>query len=364
MANNLPSALITRLNERKENKSLRLLDDQHYLVDFYSNDYLGLGKWESSKKGYLGSTGSRLISGNLRRTEVIEHDLATFFNQEASLFFNSGYDANLGFFSCVPQKGDTVLYDQFIHASVRDGLKLGLANAYSFKHNNLQDLKNKLKRATGTIYIAIESVYSMDGDFSPLNEIVAISESFNAFLIVDEAHAGGVFGSKGEGLVSELGLDRRIFAKIITFGKAYGSHGAIVLGDKILKDYLINFSRPLIYTTALPPHALERIFEVVQQAKEMDSDREILKNRIAYFKAEIQDSKFETGESNSPIQLVYVSGNDEAKSLANKINQAGFAVKAILHPTVALGCERLRICIHSFNTEDQLRQLAKLLKDE
>ena len=360
----IPKALLAKIQDRKQNNSFRTLDDQHHLVDFYSNDYLGLAQWNNDQKAELGSTGSRLISGNYRRTEIIEHELATFFNQKAGLFFNSGYDANLGFFSCVPQKGDTVLYDQFIHASVRDGLKMGLASAFSFKHNDLPDLETKIERAKGTVYVVVESVYSMDGDFSPLKEIAEICENHNAFFVVDEAHAGGIFGPEGQGMVTELELDNRIFAKIITFGKAYGSHGAIVLGDPVLKDYLINFSRPLIYTTALSPHAQERIDAVVKKSSAMKSERELLMKKIGLFRKLMGISNFQIAESESPIQLIFVSGNEAAKQLANKINQAGFAVKAILHPTVAEGNERLRICIHSFNTAQEIEDLAKLFKHE
>lgn len=360
----IPKALLAKLQDRKQNNSFRTLDDQHHLVDFYSNDYLGLAKWENDQKGELGSTGSRLISGNYQRTEVIERELADFFNQEAGLFFNSGYDANLGFFSCIPQKGDTVLYDQFIHASVRDGLKMGLATAFSFKHNDLTDLKTKLERAKGTVYVVVESVYSMDGDFSPLEEIAEICENHNAFLVVDEAHAGGIFGPNGRGMVTELKLDERIFAKSITFGKAYGSHGALILGNVVLKDFLINFSRPLIYTTALSPHAQERINAVVKKSAGMETERDALKKNIHLFRNLVSHSNFQIGESESPIQLVFVSRNEAAKQLAYKINQAGFAVKAILHPTVAEGSERLRICIHSFNTEQEIEDLAKLFKHD
>lgn len=362
--NRVPKSLLAKLQDRKQNNSFRTLDDQHNLVDFYSNDYLGLAQWENARKGQHGSTGSRLISGNYRRTEAIEQELADFFNQAAGLFFNSGYDANLGFFSCVPQKGETVLYDQFIHASVRDGLKMGLASAFSFKHNNLADLKTKIERAKGSVYVVVESVYSMDGDFSPLKEISEICENHNAFLVVDEAHAGGVFGPEGRGIVTELKLDNRVFAKIITFGKAYGSHGALILGDAVLKDFLVNFSRPLIYTTALSPHAQERIDSVVKKSAAMESERKLLMKNIGLFRRLMRSSNFQIAESESPIQLVFVNGNETAKQLAHKINQAGFAVKAILHPTVAEGSERLRICIHSFNTEQEIEDLAKLFKHD
>ena len=277
------------------------------------------------------------------------------------MFFNSGYDANLGLFSSIPLKGDTVLYDSLIHASIRDGVRMSLATAYSFKHNDLDQLEDKLKRATGTVYVAVESIYSMDGDDAPLNEIVALCEQYGAYLIVDEAHSGGIYGAEGKGLISELDLDDKIFAKVITFGKAYGSHGAVVLGPNDLKDYLINYARSLIYTTALPPHAQERIANVVEVVRHMDAERHQLKRNITLFKSSISEGPFEFIDSNSAIQSILIPGNSAAKAVAERIQKGGFAVKAILYPTVREGAERIRICLHSFNTEKQITELTQLI---
>jgi 8-amino-7-oxononanoate synthase len=152
----------------------------------------------------------------------VEQSLAVFFGFDSSLMFNSGYDANIGFFGAVPQRGDTIVYDELIHASVRDGVRLSLANGISFKHNNVKDLERKLISAKGTVYVVVESLYSMDGDLAPLKSIALITRQYSAYLIVDEAHACGVYGTNGKGLVAEAGIEKDVFAKLVTFGKAYG----------------------------------------------------------------------------------------------------------------------------------------------
>jgi 8-amino-7-oxononanoate synthase len=357
----LPSVLADKLDERKKSNSFRSLIDADHLIDLYSNDYLGIAKWKSDSSHKQGSTGSRLISGNSKRTEEIEFQLANFFEMDTALFYNSGYDANLGFFSSVPQKGDTVIYDELIHASIRDGLRLANASSFSFKHNDLESLEEKIQRAKGNVYVVVEAIYSMDGDAAQLNDIANICKQYEAYLIVDEAHSGGIFGDEGVGLVSALGLNENVFAKIMTFGKAYGSHGAVVLGQSDLRNYLINFSRSLIYTTALPPHSQERIFEVVQKGAGMDAERSQLIENIIRFKELMRDSNYQLIPSDSAIQSLVVPGIEEAKKLAEKILLSGFAVKAILSPTVPDGSERLRFCLHSYNTEEELVNLSKLI---
>lgn len=358
-----PKSVTDRLEDRKKINAFRTLTDATGLIDFFSNDYLGLSTYRLEAQYPLGSTGSRLISGNSNRTEQIENELAGFFNQASGIFFNSGYDANIGLFSAIPERGDTVIYDELIHASIRDGVRLGNAKTYSFKHNDLVQLKDKLDRATGAKYVAVEAVYSMDGDKAPLKEIAELCEQEGAFLIVDEAHSGGIIGESGEGLVSALGLDARVFAKVMTFGKAYGSHGAIVLGNRELRDFLINFARSLIYTTALSPHSQERISQVVAKASAMKAERISLSENVSYFKELMSESNFEIIPSDSAIQSVIVPGNNEVKELAKKIWDAGLATKSILHPTVPLGRERLRFCIHSYNTNNEILKLVNLINE-
>ena len=238
---------------------------------------------------------------------------------------------------------------------------MSLATSHSFVHNDIDSLRDKLSRAKGTVYVAVESIYSMDGDQAPLKEILAVCEEEGAFLIVDEAHAGGVLGNEGEGLSTECGIDDRIFAKVITFGKAFGSHGAVVLGSDDLKTYLINFARSLIYTTALSPHSQERIITVVNAVADLDAERYQLERNITLFKTSFNKSDYQLIESNSPVQSVLVPGNKEAKQLAKNLQDAGFAVKAILYPTVREGAERIRFCIHSYNSEKEIIELTNLI---
>ena len=204
-----------------------------------------------------GSTGSRLITGNHGLHEELESELAEFFGTPEALLFNSGYDANLGLFSCVPQHGDVILFDEFCHASIRDGIKLSNSKSFSFKHNNLEDLQKKYNNTSkhnGNTFLVAESIYSMDGDQAPLLELAEFCQKNKIYLIVDEAHATGVIGGSGRGLVNELGLGDSVFARIHTFGKAMGCHGAVILGSKELRNYLINFAKSFIYTTAMPIH--------------------------------------------------------------------------------------------------------------
>lgn len=351
-----------KLNKRIKEGTLRSLSSLEGFVDFYSNDYLGFSTIEikTEIRQKFGSTGSRLISGTSNEALDTESFLADFFTSEAALIFNSGYDANLGFFSSVPQKGDTVIYDEYIHASIRDGIRLSFADSFSFKHNDTSDLEKKLSRTSGVVYIVVESLYSMDGDLAPLEEIIKICSINNSYLIVDEAHACGVFGEKGKGIVSALGIELAVFARIITFGKAYGSHGAAILTKNELKNYLVNFSRSFIYTTALPPDTYIRIKEIVGHS-ELDERKKDLQNVIDYFVKSIGPNK-SISDIQSPIQLIKIGDVQKTKEIAECIQNVKLAVKPIYSPTVPIGSEGLRICIHAFNTKDEIDTLVSHLR--
>jgi 8-amino-7-oxononanoate synthase len=350
-----------KLNKRIEEGTLRSLSSFDGFIDFYSNDYLGYSniKIKSQNVAKYGSTGSRLISGTTKESLVTEEFLADFFNSESALIFNSGYDANLGFFSSIPQRGDTVLYDEYIHASIRDGIRLSFAISNSFKHNSLDDLELKLSKNNGVKYVVVESLYSMDGDIAPLIEINELCSKYGAYLIVDEAHSGGVFGELGQGLVSELKLEDKVFARIITFGKAFGSHGACILCEKSLKEYLINFSRSFIYTTALPPESYVRIMEVLKN-ESFKFEQIRLKENIDYFRSKIH-MKLCVSDILSPIQLIKIGNIHLAKEIAKKMQLSNLAVKPIFSPTVPIGSEGLRICLHSFNKKEDIDLLIDLL---
>ncbi len=368
------AALKNKLDKRLSEDALRLLritDDS--LIDFCSNDYLGFARLQALQEAIQkdtsadtirlnGSTGSRLLSGNSLLAMQLENTIAAYHKGESALLFNSGYDANLGLFSCVPQRGDTILYDELSHASILDGIRLSYANTYKFKHNDTKQLEELLKKSTGTIYVAIESVYSMDGDYALLKEISALCEHYNANLIVDEAHATGVFGEKGEGLVAEFGLEQKVFARIHTFGKAIGCHGAAIVGSTILTQYLVNFSRPFIYSTALPQHSLVAIKTAYTFLENNKGLPQQLKENILFFKEQIKNSNgIKFVESCSPIQCVLLGGNIRTKSIATSIQAEGYDVRAILSPTVAAGTERLRICLHTFNSREEIIGLVQAI---
>jgi 8-amino-7-oxononanoate synthase len=350
-----------KINDRREKGTLRSLSSFETLTDFFSNDYLGLSTLKLDiNNGKSGGTGSRLISGTTRRILEIEQSIAAFFGYESALTYNSGYDANLGFFSVVPQRGDLIVYDELIHASIRDGIRLSLANGVSFKHNDMVDLKKKIELSNEAIYVVVESLYSMDGDLAALRDIVELTGKPNVFLIVDEAHACGVLGDSGRGLSTALGLDEHIFAKLVTFGKAYGSHGAMVFGSTDLIEYLINFSRSFIYTTALPEYVFERNYNRVYSS-EIDERRAILKEHISLFRNTLGTTNHVSDEV-SPIQILEFGSVDATRAVARRLQEENFAVKPIFSPTVPEGKERLRICLHSFNTEAQINDLIAIVK--
>lgn len=364
-----------RLQQRRTDGLLRTLVDKHHLVDFCSNDYLGMAQNEAFKALVeqkiaehthytVGSTGSRLISGNLEYAEQLEQKIADFHQADAGLLFNSGYDANVGIFAALARRGDTIITDELAHASMIDGARLSHAKRLRFRHNDVADLEKKLKVAEGNIFIGVESVYSMDGDVAPLKDIVNTAEKYGAHVLVDEAHGTGVFGNKGQGVVQAENLQERVFLRMHTFGKALGTHGAIVLGSRNLRDYLINFTRSFIYTTSLPFHSLLSIEAAYELLPTMQPAREHLQYLIQYFRASFQTSSpYEILDSPSPIQGVIVPGNAQAKAVSQKIEAAGFFVKAILSPTVPAKQERLRICLHAFNTEATLQELINIIKN-
>jgi 8-amino-7-oxononanoate synthase len=359
--------LQTKLDERRALHALRQLSLAPGSIDFCSNDYLGLSRLPlpvnvaGDKFLPHGSTGSRLLSGNTTAAIELESAIAAFHEAEAALLYNSGYDANLGLISAVVRKGDHIIYDQLSHASIRDGIRLSFGQAYAFRHNDLDDLQHKLQHCTGgEKFVVTESVFSMDGDLAPLAEIAAICDHHGAHLIVDEAHALGVIGQKGEGLSQCKNLHQQCFARIYTFGKGAGAHGAVVVGSAALRDYLVNFSRPFIYTTAAPPSALQAIAAAYKAFPAMQEQRLQLGTLCHHFQnTPIAHEKL---PSPTPIQGVMVPGNEAARQLAAAIQSAGIDVRAILYPTVPKGSERLRIVLHAFNTREELGLLLQCLQ--
>ena len=358
------------LQKRNDASLRRKLVFTEGLIDFSSNDYLGFAQNASFQNDFSqtplsnGSTGSRLITGNSQLAEQTEQIIADFHGAEAALIFNTGYMANIGLFSSLGDIDSVFIYDEYIHASVHDGMRLSRAKRVKFKHNDLGNLIFLLQNTEGgKKYVAVESVYSMDGDLAPLREIADICQKNNAALIVDEAHGTGCFGEKGEGLVTELGLGNAVFARVHTFGKALGIHGAAVIGSCLLRDFLINHARSFIYTTALPPLAYLHIQHAYQLLP--TANRAHLSALIAYFIQKtktilLSDGYFLTN-ANSPIQGIVVPNNEKITALAKHLHQNGIYAKAILSPTVPIGVERIRICLHSFNTFEEIDLLLKAL---
>ena len=364
--------MLNKLDERKQLGNYRSLRPENSLTDFCSNDYLGFARspvlkdWIAKETDTCslhvnGATGSRLISGNTAYTEALEQQIAVFHQADAGLLFNSGYDANVGLLSSLPQKDDTIIYDELIHASIIDGARLSYANRYKFLHNNLESLEGKLRQAKGICYVVIESVYSMDGDTPPIAAIAALTAQYGAHLIVDEAHAVGLYP---QGLIGHLALQDKVFGRIVTFGKALGCHGAIVLGGKVLRQYLINFARSFIYTTAAPFHQLAAIKMAYEFLLRSGADVARLLQNIAYFKSKIQGKEsYPLLHSDSAIQCIILGNNQVAADAATRLQSAGMDVRPIFSPTVAAGSERIRICLHSYNTIEEINLLTSAINN-
>ncbi len=375
-----PGKLQKKLQNRKDSNAFRELKTLSGLIDFSSNDYLGFATSQnlferagailaSEKMQYNGATGSRLLSGNHMLYDKVERQIAQFHDVASALIFNSGYDANVGFFSSVPQRGDVILYDELCHASIRDGITMSHAKSYKYAHNDLKaleklcgELRNK-EGTEATIYVVSETVFSMDGDRPQLKRLIEICKRHNAYCILDEAHAVGVIGGKGKGYVQDLNLQDEVFTRIVTFGKALGCHGAAILSSNELREYMINFTRSFIYTTALPPHALAGISAAYETLEGEERSIQKLHSNIAILHNEIKKHHLSHRfiESQSAIHSFILPGNDTVKQTSAFLGQQGFDVRPILSPTVPEGKERLRICIHSFNSETEIQKLVQHL---
>lgn len=356
------------LSKRKEEGILRTLKPKAEGIDFYSNDYLGLAKSKGLQKIILekingnpqllsGSTGSRLISGNSNVAESTESFIAEKHKFQASLLFPSGYNANLALFSTLPTRHDMIIVDEQIHRSVHDACKMSTARKLKFRHNESEHLESILRKQEGHCYIAIESLYSMEGDFAPIREIAELAKKYGADLMVDEAHAFGVFGN---GLVNKYGLEDQVIANVITYGKALGAHGAAILCNDMIKSYLVNFASPFIYTTSAQDFQWMRIkegYDFLKNHKELPIQ---LQENIRIFRSlELQSPSSKT----SPVQAIIIPDNQKLKSLQKLLSDEGFLTYAIYSPTVKEGTERLRICLHSFNTETEIIKLTEIIKD-
>ncbi|EKJ72450.1 hypothetical protein FPSE_07331 [Fusarium pseudograminearum CS3096] len=369
----LASCLLKR-SDRSQLRKLTTIPSSN--VDFSSNAYLSLSSIPSLISDYhallqnrpsLGSGGSRLLDGNSSFAQDLEQDIAAFHNAPSGLLFNSGFDANVGIVSCLPQVGDVIVYDELVHASAHDGMRLSrAARKIPFKHNcvygegGLDHVLAGLEEET-SVFILVEAVYSMDGDVAPLRDIVSCVRSRlteNGYVIVDEAHSTGIYGQQGRGLVCELGLEKDIFARLHTFGKAMSSFG----------EYLINYARTLIYTTALPFSCLASISVSYQylQGGLIDARITHLWDLVAHAHKLLLSLTSTTttvrvnDEPKSPIIPLFTS---QPRSLAQFCQERGYTIRPIVAPTVPRGSERVRICLHAGNTVAEVEGLLETIRE-
>jgi 8-amino-7-oxononanoate synthase len=345
----------SELASLRNKAQFRALEMSHG-INLCSNDYLGLStdpRLKSAlleavaKAGSLGSTGSRLLSGNSPEWEDLESDFANFAGTEAALYFGSGYAANVGLLSSILRPGDLVFSDALNHASLVDGIRLSGAEKVIYPHLDLQVLSRALQKHSGwqgPKVIVTESLFSMDGDCAPLDDLLRLAEGHNAELVVDEAHAIGVRGPQGRGLAAERGLERQMFAITHTCGKALASAGAFVCGSYQLKEFLINRARTFIFTTAMPPYLACQIRAALDLVCKMDSDRLYLQELASRLHQSLGPD-LQPCAAPSHIVSVVLGSNEKALYVAERLQADGFDARAIRPPTVPAGTARIRLSL-------------------
>jgi 8-amino-7-oxononanoate synthase len=345
-------------------------------ADFTSNDYLGLASSRELKDAAraaverdvpIGSGGSRLLRGNHREHEALESEAAAFFGAESALFFGGGFIANLALFSTLPQRGDLVVHDALIHASVHDGMRMGKAERAAAGHNDAQAFEDLIKDwrlagGTGTPWIAVESLYSMDGDRAPLDDLLAIAKRHDGVLVIDEAHATGVLGARGRGLGAHLEGSGNILA-LHTCGKALGAMGALLTGPQVLCDYLVNRSRPFIYATAPSPLMAAIVRAALLVCRFDAARRDKLQSLVAFAGSSLAES-CGLQASGSHIQPVIVGADERASRLAAAMQGRGFDIRAVRPPTVPEGTARLRLSLTLNVDEAKVAEMAAVLAEE
>ncbi|MGH9729271.1 MAG: aminotransferase class I/II-fold pyridoxal phosphate-dependent enzyme [Candidatus Acidiferrales bacterium] len=353
------------LREQSQLRSLEILSG----VDLCSNDYLGLAADPRLKQavveavasaGQMGATGSRLLSGNWREWQELESEFAEFAGTEAALYFNSGYAANVGLLSSVVQPGDIVFSDALNHASLIDGMRLSGAEKIIYPHGDMQFLEDALReksRVTGAKIIVTESIFSMEGDVARIEDLARLAKTYGAELIVDEAHALGVCGPQGRGIVAQRKQEREIFAVVYTCGKALASVGAFVCCDAKLKEFLINRARPFLFSTAMPPYMARQIHAALKIARQEDPRRKHLNQMSSALRAGLSDAGLNYGTCSTQIVPVILGGNETALRVASQLQAAGFAVRAIRPPTVPAGTARIRLSLTSRITLEDVHRL-------
>ncbi|PQE04496.1 8-amino-7-oxononanoate synthase protein [Rutstroemia sp. NJR-2017a BVV2] len=412
----LEESMSSALQRRAQKSSLRSLALPTHtasstpLVDFSSNDFLSLStspllhteylslleahldphtSKSSSTPPTLGSTGSRLLTGNSSLALTLEHDIAKFHNAPAGLLFNSGFDANSAFFSCVPQSGDVIVFDQEIHASVHEGMRTSRAEKrIAFTHNDVGSLRSVLEallaeedskgEAKRNVFVAVESLYSMDGDICQLGSIVEAVEDVlglggegrhgRGYIIIDEAHSTGIYGEQGRGLVCELGLEKKIFARLHTFGKALAANGAIILTTPLVCHYLLNYARPLIYSTSLSTPSLLLIkasYSILSSPSISSLSKQLhsLSRYLHILLSNLPSSSYITYHNQDAPSPIFSIQTPYPKELAKECQDQGFNVRGIMSPTVKRGTERVRVCLHAGNTRYEVEGLVRVIQE-
>ena len=303
-----------------------------------------------------GATGSRLISGNHAALEALEGQLAEFHRAEAALAFSSGFAANLGLLASLGGVVDTLFCDRLLHASAIDGCRLSGAGRVIFAHNDMGELEDGLDRLKPgeAAAVVVESLYSMEGDFAPLEKVVALADARGAGVVVDEAHANGLMGPDGRGAAVAAGLEDRVLARVVTFGKALGLSGGAVLCSAALRDYLVNFARPFVFSTGPSPLWALWVQEAYDLLPDLDDLRERLRANVAYFRKRAAESSWNWLPSESWIQCLMVPGAAEVRRVGEALQERGLAALPIRAPTVPEGRERIRVCLHAHNTREEI----------
>jgi 8-amino-7-oxononanoate synthase len=366
---------LTALRTLKDDDRLRSLKPRTG-IDFVSNDYLALASAPRMRTAVaaaleagtpIGSGGSRLLRGNCEEHERLETEAARFFGAETTLFFGGGYVANFALLTTLPQRGDLLVLDSLVHASVHEGARAGRAEYCESAHNDPQSVEDRIrdwraKGGMGRVWIVVESIYSMDGDFAPLEELVAIADRYDAFLVVDEAHATGVYGAQGRGLTAPY-EGRENLIVIHTCGKALGAVGAIVTLTRLLRDYMVNRCRPFIFATAPSPLMAVAVQEALSILQQEPERQQRLAKLVAFTHRELA---VRGGHSPSRSQIVpYIVGeNARAMALASALQARGFDIRGVRPPTVPADTARLRISLTLNVSEDDVRAMLDALFEE
>jgi 8-amino-7-oxononanoate synthase len=327
-------------------------------VNLCSNDYLGLANDSRLRDAVrsalaggspVASTGSRLLSGHADVWEELESEIAQFMGSEGALYFNSGYSANVGVLSALIRANDVIFSDAANHASIIDGLRLAGARKVIFPHRDMDSLERELRKdfSASQKFIVTESIFSMDGDRAPIPDLVALAERYGAELVIDEAHATGVVGPQGKGLVAAASLSDRVLVTLHPCGKALASMGCFVCCSDKLKQYLVNHARTFIFSTALPPYIAAQTRAAIRIAAAADRQRSDLAALGAFLRGKLQEAGFDIGGGDTQIVPVFLGENERAVRCAALLNDAGFGLRPIRPPSVPAGTARLRISLNA-----------------